>query len=69
MLLVRGTHLINVLAPKTRNFLTSISQTDAPVSVKTGKSEHSSLTGSLFVDNTRRVSLDTTSFTERMSEI
>jgi len=69
-LLTKGTRLNNILAPKIRNFSTSIPQTGALVPVKTNKSEHSSLTGnSLVCDKSCSVSLDTILFIERMNKI
>jgi hypothetical protein len=69
MLLIRGTHLNNILAPKFRNFSTNIPQAGALVPVKTDKSEHSSITSNLTFNKTCEVSLATILFIERMNRI
>jgi hypothetical protein len=66
---IKGARLNIVLTPKFRNFLTNISQAGTFVPVKTGKSEHSSLTGSLGFSKICTVSLDTILFIERMNKI
>lgn len=69
MLLIRGTHLNNRLAPKIQNFSTNLSQAGVLVDVKTDKSEHSSLTSNIIFNKTCEVSLDTILFIERMNKI
>jgi retron-type reverse transcriptase len=59
----------NKLAPKFRNFCSSIQQTSALVLVKTNESEHSSLASNLVLNKTCEVSLDTILFIERMNKI
>jgi hypothetical protein len=68
-LLIRSTHLHNILAPKIRKIFTNVPQAGALVPVETDKSEHSSLTDSLVFDKTCTVSLDTILFIERMHKI
>jgi len=68
-LLIRGTRLNNILAPKFRNLSTNIQQAGALVPVKTDKSEHSSFTSNITFNKTCEVSLDTILFIERMNKI
>lgn len=57
------------LAPKFRNFCSSIPQTSALMLVNTNKSEHSSLASNLAFNKTCQVSLDTILFIEKMNRI
>jgi len=65
----KSTSYNNKLAPKFRNFCSSIPQTSALVLVKTNESEHSSLASNLILNKTCEVSLDTILFIERMNKI
>jgi hypothetical protein len=64
-----GTRFKNRLAPKSRNFSTSIPQTGAFVPVRNNKSEQFNLTSNLRLDKTCEVSLNTILFIERMNKI